>query len=125
MKDFFIVSIIIYIGFFLVVSTCFYFTEEYRHKAVLLTMTESAKIASINSVDKSVRVQEGRNEVTESKFKQKFQELFERNSNVNLKPTYYYDFLKTADGAIKAVRVKIKDERNATYQVTFVSDIAR
>lgn len=125
MKDFFVVSIIIYIGFFLVVSTCFYFTEEYRHKAVLLTMTESAKIASINSVDKSVRVQEGRNEVTESKFKQKFQELFERNSNVNLKPTYYYDFLKTADGAIKAVRVKIKDERNATYQVTFVSDIAR
>lgn len=125
MKDFFVVSIIIYIGFFLVVSTCFYFTEEYRHKAVLLTMTDSAKIASINSVDKSVRVQEGRNEVTESKFKQKFQELFERNSNVNLKPTYYYDFLKTADGAIKAVRVKIKDERNATYQVTFVSDIAR
>ncbi|WJE41174.1 hypothetical protein QRD86_00025 (plasmid) [Bacillus halotolerans] len=125
MKDFISIMIIIYIGFFVVVSTCYYFTQEYRHKAIVLTMTESAKSASINSYDKSVRVERGKAEITEKSFKEKFEELFKENSNVKLKSTKYsYSFLKREDGGIKAVRVKITDERKQTYQVTLVSDIA-
>lgn len=88
-------------------------------------MTESAKSASINSFDKSVRVERGKAEITEKSFKEKFEELFKQNSNVKLKSTKYsYRFLKREDGGIKAVRVKITDERKQTYQVTLVSDIA-
>ncbi|AQS42462.1 hypothetical protein LSG23_20710 (plasmid) [Bacillus velezensis] len=125
MKDFISIIMIIYIGFFVIVSSCYYFTQEYRHKAIVLTMTESAKSASINSFDKSVRVERGKAEVTEKSFKQKFEELFKKNSNVKLKsPKYSYSFLKREDNGIKAVRVKITDERKQTYQVTLVSDIA-
>ncbi|MCY9311643.1 hypothetical protein P5624_00155 (plasmid) [Bacillus subtilis] len=125
MKDFISIIMIIYIGFFVVVSSCYYFTQEYRHKAIVLTMTESAKSASINSFDKSVRVERGKAEITEKSFKEKFEELFKQNSNVKLKSTKYsYSFLKREDGGIKAVRVKITDERKQTYQVTLVSDIA-
>ncbi|MCJ8223649.1 hypothetical protein [Bacillus paralicheniformis] len=125
MRDIVYIMVIMFIGFFVTVSTCYYFTQEYRHKAVVQTMTESAKVASINSYDKSVRVERGKAEITEESFKQKFEELFKKNSNVKLKSSKFnYSFLKTEDGGIKAVRVKMTDERKQTYQVTLVSNIA-
>lgn len=56
-------------------------------------MTESGQIASINSIDKSSRVEDGRVEVTEESFKKKFRTLFEQNSNIKLSGTKYnFDF---------------------------------
>ncbi|MEC0285513.1 hypothetical protein [Bacillus subtilis] len=115
---------IVYIGLFLMMVIISYHTEAYRHNSIISTMTESGQIASINSIDKSSRVEDGRVEITEESFKKKFKTLFEQNSNIKLSGTKYnFDFLKTADGGIKAVRVKITDDRNSKYQVTFVSNI--
>lgn len=117
---------IVYIGSYLLLTATSYFSEAYRHDSIISTMTEAGQVTSINSIDKSSRVQEGRVEVTEKSFKKKFQSLFEQNCNIKLKGTKYdYDFLKTAEGGIKAVRVKITDDRNTNYQVTFVSNIVR
>ncbi|MCY8151333.1 MULTISPECIES: hypothetical protein [Bacillus subtilis group] len=115
---------ILYLGSFLILVSTSYFTEAYRHNSIISTMTESGQIASINSIDKSSRIERGKAEITESSFKRKFKDLFEKNSNIKLSGTKYdFNFLKTSDGGIKAVRVKITDDRNTNYQVTFVSNI--
>ncbi|WP_155762223.1 hypothetical protein [Bacillus safensis] len=88
-------------------------------------MTESAKVSSVNSYDKSVRVSRGKAEITEKSFKEKFEKTFKENSNVNLKPKEInYSFLKDGNGGIKAVKVKLIDDRNKEYKVTLVSNIA-
>lgn len=70
---------IVYIGLFLLMVIISYHTEAYRHNSIISTMTESGQIASINSIDKSSRVEDGRVEVTEESFK--------RNSELSLNKT--------------------------------------
>ncbi|MEH7809882.1 MULTISPECIES: hypothetical protein [Bacillus] len=117
---------ILFVGGFTIIFSTSYHTESYRHNSIIMTMTESGRIASVNSVDKSSRIQDGQVEITEASFKKKFKEKFEQNSNVKLQGIKYnFSFLKTSEGGIKAARVKITDDRNNVYPVTFVSNIVK
>ncbi|MBH0167145.1 hypothetical protein IHV12_19660 [Fictibacillus sp. 7GRE50] len=124
MKDFPFVIFIIYIGFMMILLVAHYKTEEYRHRATLTTMTESAEIAGVKSLDNSARVEIGRAELTESKFEASFQDLFETNANAKINPKDFdFQYLKSEDGKIKAVRIKITDDRNNAFKTTYVADV--
>lgn len=117
---------ILYAGGYTILFSTSYYTESYRHNSIIMTMTEAGKIASVNSVDKSSRIQDGQVEITEAAFKKKFREKFEQNKNVKLQGIQYkFAFLKNTSGGIKAARVKITDDRKNVYQVSFVSNIAK
>ncbi|MCY9145425.1 hypothetical protein [Bacillus sp. T9C1] len=101
-----------------------YGTEQFRHNAVISTMNESAKIAGIKSLDNSVRVKPGEARISESEFEKVFAQQFEQNSNVKVDHKgYQFKYLKSNDGAIKAIKIILTDERGTTYPVTYVSNI--
>lgn len=89
-----------------------YKTEEFRHRATT-TMTETAEIAGVKSLDSGVRVESGCAELTEVNFETIFQNRFKDNSNVKINLSAYdYQYLKSSEGKIKAIRIKITDDRN-------------
>lgn len=85
---------------------------------------ESARAASIENVDKSLRVSNGEVILSTDNFEKDFKRLFAKNTNIVLKdPSYTFDYLKEKDSdSLKAVRVKIKND-GVSYQATLVSDI--
>ncbi|MFS0882747.1 hypothetical protein [Metabacillus niabensis] len=124
MRDFPYVICMLFIGMWLILFVSNYKTEEIRHNAILATMNESVRIASVNSLDNSLRVETGRVEVAEKQFENSFECFFEKNSNFKIEnPKFSYSYLKSEDGEIKAVRVKVKDERNTNYQTTYIADV--
>lgn len=108
----------------LIVLVSHYKTEEFRYRATLTTMTESAEIAGVKSLDNSARVESGRAELTESNFETTFQHLFKTNANAKINPKDFdYQYLKATDGRIKAVRIQITDDRDNAYKTTYVADV--
>ncbi|MCM3113658.1 hypothetical protein [Lederbergia lenta] len=124
MKDFPFTIFIMFFGLYLVLFTCHYKIEEFRHNSLILSITETAKIAGIQSLDNSIRSETGTVEVTSENFEMSFERKFRDNVNVKLEsPDYSYDYLKADDGTILAIRVVVEDERNTQYQATYISDI--
>lgn len=124
MKDFPWVIFIIYLGFMIIILVSNHKSEEFRYRATLTTMTESAEIAGVKSLDNSARVESGRAELTESNFETTFQQLFKTNANAKINPKDFdYQYLKATDGRIKAVRIQITDDRDNAYKTTYVADV--
>lgn len=123
MKDFPFTIFIMFFGLYLVIFTCHYKIEEFRTNSLLLSITETAKIAGFQSLDNSARAETGTVEMTTDNFEMSFENKFSKNVNVKLKnPTYSYDYLKANDGTIMAVRVVVTDD-NTKYQATYISDV--
>ncbi|EHT9922225.1 hypothetical protein KYX44_000611 [Listeria monocytogenes] len=124
MKGYISICIILFVSAFLLLGIFHYAIEDYKHKSVVLTATESARAASIENVDKSLRVSSGEVILSTDNFEKDFKRLFAKNTNIVLKnPSYTFDYLKEKDSdSLKAVRVKIKNE-GVSYQATLVSDI--
>lgn len=124
MRDFPFIIFIIFFGLYLVVFQTNYKIEEFRHNSLILSITESAKIAGFQSLDNSARIQTGKAKITPEKFEINFENIFQDNVNVRLdNPSYSYDYLKNEDDTILAIRVIITDERNTNYQATYITDV--
>ncbi|MGG0888909.1 hypothetical protein [Cytobacillus horneckiae] len=125
MKDFPFQIFIMFFGLYLVLFTCNYKVEEFRHNSLILSITEAAKVAGFQSLDNSIRAEAGTVEVTSENFELSFEKKFNEIVNVNLdNPSYSYDYLRDENETILAIRVKVTDERKTEYQATYISDIA-
>lgn len=114
-----------FFGLYLVLFTCQYKIEEFRYNSLILSITESAKVAGFQSLDNSVRAETGTAEVTSENFEISFEKKFQDTVNVKLEnPSYSYDYLRADDGTIMAIRVAVTDETKTKYQATYISDIA-
>ncbi|MCK1995461.1 hypothetical protein MPH61_23345 [Peribacillus muralis] len=124
MRDFPFMIFIMFLGLYLILFTCHYKIEEFRYNSLILSITESAKIAGFQSLDNSVRAEAGTVEITSENFEMSFEKKFKNIVNVKLEsPRYSYDYLRAADGTIMAIRVVVTDERDTHYQATYISDI--
>lgn len=109
-------------GIIAVTTVSVYSMQSYRYNDLNDTLNEAADIA-INQSLKVTRTAEGKAAIYEPVFEQKFKEQFQK-SNVKVDvQEYSFDYLKTSDGYLKAVKIKVTDEEDTTYQATFVTDI--
>jgi hypothetical protein len=123
MKDFPLIIFIMFLGLYLSLFVTHYKIEEFRHNSLILSITETAKIAGFQSLDNSARAEVGTAEITSENFELSFERKFMDNVNVKIDPRYSYDYLRAIDGTIMAIRVTVMDERNTEYQATYISDI--
>ncbi|WP_195336928.1 hypothetical protein [Paraclostridium bifermentans] len=107
----------IFIGFYLTVTQMFISMESFKRDSIVLTMIESAKIASVVNLDDSARVEENYVDITDVSFEEGFEKLFHKNLNVKVDiKDISYKYLRDPEGKIKAVKVKVTDSNNAEYQ---------
>lgn len=124
MKDFPFMIFIMFFGLYLILFICHYKIEEFRYNSVILSITETAKVAGFQSLDNSVRANAGTVEITSENFEMSFEKKFQDTVNVKLDiPRYSYDYLRAADGTIMAIRVVVTDKTDTKYQATYISDI--
>ncbi len=117
MRGFILTMLMIFIGFYLTVTQMFISMESFKRDSIVLTMIESAKIASVVNLDDSARVEENYVDITDVSFEEGFEKLFHKNLNVKVDiKDISYKYLRDPEGKIKAVKVKVTDSNNAEYQ---------
>lgn len=117
MRGFILSMIMVFIAFYLTVTKMFLSMESFKRDSIILTMIESAKIASVVNLDDSARVEENYTDVTEVSFEEEFEKLFQKNLNIKVDiKDISYKYLRDKDNKIKAVRVRVTDTNNAQYQ---------
>jgi len=96
--------------------------QSYRYNDLNDILNEATTLALNKSMDFSSRVDEERIKIDETVFEQKFKEQFQK-SNVKVDvQDYDFAYLKTDTGYLKAVKIKVTDEEDATYQTTYVTN---
>lgn len=111
-----------WLGFFLIINLTNYYVEVFKKDSIVLTMVESAKIASITNVDDSSRILEGHAEIEQESFESSFEQQFKKNVNMNIGfNDFQYQYLRNAEEKIMAVGVKVTDE-NGTQYSTILKD---
>ena len=65
MRGFILNMIMVFVGFYLTVTGMFLSMESFKRNTIILTMIESAKIASVVNLDDSARVEENYVDVIE------------------------------------------------------------
>ncbi|MBQ8999998.1 MAG: hypothetical protein IJ086_15080 [Clostridium sp.] len=117
MRGFILSTIMIFISFYLTVTQMFLSIESFKRDSIILTMIESAKIASIVNLDDSARVEENHIDVTDVTFEEEFEKLFYKNLNINVDiKDISYKYLKDKDNKMKAVRIRVTDSNDTEYQ---------
>ena len=116
-RGFILNMIMVFVGFYLTVIGMFLSMESFKRDSIVLTMIESAKIASIVNLDDSARVEENYVDVTDMTFEENFEKLFYKNLNIDINiKDISYKYLRGKDGKIKAVRVRVTDSNGTEYQ---------
>lgn len=111
------------LGLFVLSFISVYYWQSTKNDAMVLGITETIRSASMKNVDYSSRAEEGILRINLENFEEDFKVEFQKNTNVNMsEPTYEFKYLKTEDGGIKAIRVKVSSP-SGTYQSTVVVDI--
>ena len=96
--------------------------QSYRYNDLNDILNEATTLALNKSMDLSSRVDEERMKIDETVFEQKFKEQFQK-SNVKVDvQAYDFDYLKTDTGYLKAVKIKVTDDEDTTYQTTYVTN---
>lgn len=91
--------------------------ESFKRDSIILTMIESAKIASIANLDDSARVEENYVDIIDMTFEENFEKLFYKNLNINVDiKDISYKYLKDKDNKMKAVRIRVTDSNDTEYQ---------
>ncbi|MDU6483111.1 MAG: hypothetical protein E6538_14040 [Paeniclostridium sordellii] len=117
MKGFILTMVMVFIAFYLSVTQMFISMESFKRDSIILTMIESAKVASIVNLDDSARVEEEYVDITDVTFEEGFEKLFHKNLNLNVKiKDISYKYLRDQNGKLKAVKIKVTDSNNAEYQ---------
>ena len=83
MRGFILNMIMVFVGFYLTVTGMFLSMESFKRNTIILTMIESAKIASVVNLDDSARVEENYVDVIDMTFEENFEKLFYKNLNID------------------------------------------
>lgn len=117
MRGFILNMIMVFVGFYLTVTGMFLSMESFKRNTIILTMIESAKIASVVNLDDSARVEENYVDVIDMTFEENFEKLFYKilNIDINIKDISY-KYLRDKNNKIKAVSVKVTDSNDTDYR---------
>ncbi|MFA1782397.1 hypothetical protein ACDX77_19170 [Bacillus velezensis] len=121
MKNFPKWMILIVLGFVFIAFCVYQSTQSYRYNDLSKEMKEAAQVAINKNLDKSIRVDEKKVIFVESEFEKEFKKIFSKNQNFKTK-SYSFDYLKTSEGFYKAIKIKVVDDQDSPYQITFITD---
>ncbi len=113
--------ILIVLGFVFIAFCVYQSMQSYRYNDLSKEMKEAAQVAINKNLDKSIRVDEKKVIFVESEFEKEFEKIFSKNQNFKTK-SYSFDYLKTSEGFYKAIKIKVVDDQDSPYQITFVTD---
>ena len=117
MRGFILNMIMVFVGFYLTVTGMFLSMESFKRNTIILTMIESAKIASVVNLDDSARVEENYVDVIDMTFEENFEKLFYKNLNIDINiKDMSYKYLRDKNNKIKAVSVKVTDSNDTDYR---------
>lgn len=117
MRGFILNMIMVFVGFYLTVTGMFLSMESFKRSTIILTMIESAKIASVVNLDDSARVEENYVDVIDMTFEENFEKLFYKNLNIDINiKDISYKYLRDKNNKIKAVSVKVTDSNDTDYR---------
>ena len=117
MRGFILNMIMVFVGFYLTVTGMFLSMESFKRNTIILTMIESAKIASVVTLDDSARVEENYVDVIDMTFEENFEKLFYKNLNIDINiKDISYKYLRDKNNKIKAVSVKVTDSNDTDYR---------
>ena len=126
MRGFILNMIMVFIGFYLTIVSMFLANESFKRDSIILTMIESAKIASIANLDDSARVEENYVDIIDMTFEENFEKLFYKIIPGMLRSVFAryhkllyvlaYKYLKDKDNKMKAVRIRVTDSNDTEYQ---------
>ena len=117
MRGFILNMIMVFVGFYLTVTGMFLSMESFKRNTIILTMIESAKIASVVNLDDSARVEENYVDVIYMTFEENFEKLFYKNLNIDINiKDISYKYLRDKNNKIKAVSVKVTDSNDTDYR---------
>ena len=117
MRGFILNMIMVFVGFYLTVTGMFLSMESFKRNTIILTMIESAKIASVVNLDDSARVEENYVDVIDMTFEENFEKLFYKNLNIDINiKDISYKYLRDKNNKIKAVSVKVTDSNDTEYR---------
>ena len=117
MRGFILNMIMVFVGFYLTVTGMFLSMESFKRNTIILTMIESAKIASVVNLDDSARVEENYVDVIDMTFEENFEKLFYKNLNIDINiKDISYKYLRDKNNNIKAVSVKVTDSNDTDYR---------
>lgn len=117
MRGFILNMIMVFVGFYLTVTGMFLSMESFKRNTIILTMIESAKIASVVNLDDSARVEENYVDVIDMTFEENFEKLFYKNLNIDINiKDISYKYLRDKNDKIKAVSVKVTDSNDTDYR---------
>ena len=117
MRGFILNMITVFVGFYLTVTGMFLSMESFKRNTIILTMIESAKIASVVNLDDSARVEENYVDVIDMTFEENFEKLFYKNLNIDINiKDISYKYLRDKNNKIKAVSVKVTDSNDTDYR---------
>ena len=117
MRGFILNMIMVFVGFYLTVTGMFLSMESFKRNTIILTMIESAKIASVVNLDDSARVEENYVDVIDMTFEENFEKLFYQNLNIDINiKDISYKYLRDKNNKIKAVSVKVTDSNDTDYR---------
>ena len=117
MRGFILNMIMVFVGFYLTVTGMFLSMESFKKNTIILTMIESAKIASVVNLDDSARVEENYVDVIDMTFEENFEKLFYKNLNIDINiKDISYKYLRDKNNKIKAVSVKVTDSNDTDYR---------
>ena len=85
-------------------------------------MKEAVQVVINQNVDQSLRIDENKVLLTETAFEKDFKERFQKKNRHFEVRQYDFDYLVTENGHYKAIKIKIIDDENTTYQLTYVTD---
>ncbi|MFK4885470.1 hypothetical protein ACI1UN_00020 [Lactococcus petauri] len=137
MKDVPWLVLIIYIGNCFLIILFSYYVESYKYETTVSTLNEAVKASGINSYDYSMRINEGEVLLSTKNFEYKVETLFTKNLGFNIVEDTLemkFDYLRdenarknketdNAISAIKAVRVNVSYNKNAQYELTYVTNV--
>ena len=117
MRGFILNMIMVFVGFYLTVTGMFLSMESVKRNTIILTMIESAKIASGVNLEDSARVEENYVDVIDMTFEENFEKLFYKNLNIDINiKDISYKYLRDKNNKIKAVSVKVTDSNDTDYR---------
>ena len=117
MRGFILNMIMVFVGFYLTVTGMFLSMESFKRNTIILTMIESAKIASVVNLDDSARVEENYVDVIDMTFEENFEKLFYKDLNIDINiKDISYKYLRDKNNKIKAVSVKVTDSNDTDYR---------
>lgn len=116
-------AVVVVMGFTCVITAYVFGSEQFRHHDLTKTMDEAANVAATQSLDKSVRVDEGTVNITKSTFENIFKEQMRKKSMKADIKSVHFDYLDGKNDSTKAIRVTIVDNQGSSCTITYVADL--